>query len=214
MTSTYRPNPTGPGSPDRSQRGVLAWVVVVPARFDRKHRSLVVGVVGVVVAIAFEAIAVATAMPVAAIELDGVRSYALAFSLFLTTSLVGMVLAGVVSDRRGPVLPFMGATVLFVAGLLLAGSAQDMWVLVLARAVQGFGAGLHAVALYVVVGRAFPVVLRPRVFSAMSGAWVLPALVGPPIAGLLADHASWRWVFFGVVPLTLAATALVVPRLR
>jgi MFS family permease len=195
-------------------RGVLAWVVVTARLLDPQHRSLVVGVVGIVVAIAFEAIAVATAMPVAARELHGVRSYALAFSLFLTTSLVGMVLAGVVSDRRGPVLPFLGATVVFVAGLLLAGSAQDMWVLILARAVQGFGAGLNAVALYVVVGRAFSKSLRPRVFSALSGAWVLPALVGPPVAGLLADHASWRWVFFGVVPLTLGATALVLPRLR
>ena len=173
-----------------------------------------VGVVGVVVAIAFEGIAVATAMPVAARELDGVRFYGLAFSLFLTTSLVGMVLAGVVSDRRGPVVPFLSATAVFVAGLLLAGFAQDMTVLVAARAIQGFGAGLNGVALYVVVGRAFPDELRPRVFAALSGAWVLPALVGPPVAGALADHASWRWVFFGVVPLTLVATGLVLPRLR
>jgi MFS family permease len=102
----------------------------------------------------------------------------------------------------------------FVAGLLLAGSAQDMTVLVVARAVQGFGAGLNTVALYVVVARAFPRALRPRVFAALSGAWVLPALVGPPVAGLLVDHLSWRWVFYGVVPLTLVATALVLPRLR
>ena len=64
-----------------------------------------------------------------------------------------------------------------------------MWVLVVARAVQGFGAGLNIVALYVVVARAFPAALRPRVFSAMSSGWILPSLVGPPVAGLLADHA-------------------------
>ena len=193
---------------------MLAWVVVTARLRDPQHRNLVVGVVGVVVAIAFEAIAVATAMPAVAAELDGYRSYGLAFSIFLTTSLVGMVLAGVLSDRRGPLLPFLLATVLFVGGLVLAGAAQEMWVLVAARAVQGFGAGLNSVALYVVVGRAFPDELRPRVFSALSGAWVLPALIGPPIAGTLADHVSWRWVFFGVVPITLAATALVLPRLR
>ena len=61
---------------------------------------------GVVVAVAFEAIAVATAMPVAARELDGLRSYGLAFSVFLTASLLGMVVAGEMSDRRGPVRPF------------------------------------------------------------------------------------------------------------
>ena len=182
--------------------------------FAPEHRAMVVGVVGVVVAVAFEAIAVATAMPVAARELDGLRVYGLAFSVFLTASLLGMVVAGDVSDRRGPVRPFAAAAVTFAAGLLMAGLATEMWVLVLARAVQGFGAGLNIVALYVIVARAFPPGLRPRVFSAISSGWILPSLVGPPVAGLLADHVSWRWVFLGVIPLLVGAALLVGPHLR
>jgi MFS family permease len=182
--------------------------------FAPEHRAMVVGVVGVVVAVAFEAIAVATAMPVAARELDGVRVYGLAFSAFLTTSLLGMVVAGDVSDRRGPVRPFAAAAVTFAAGLLLAGLATEMWVLVVARAVQGFGAGLNIVALYVIVARAFPAALRPRVFSAIASGWILPSLIGPPVAGLLADHVSWRWVFLGVLPLLAGAALLVGPHLR
>jgi MFS family permease len=182
--------------------------------FSPAYRALVLGVVGVVVAVAFEAIAVATAMPVAARDLDGLRAYGLAFSVFLTTSLLGMVVAGDVADRRGPVRPFVAAAVVFAAGLLLAGVASSMAVLVAARAVQGFGAGLNIVALYVVVARAFPAALRPRVFSAISSGWILPSLVGPPVAGLLADHVSWRWVFLGVLPLLLGAVLLVRPHLR
>ena len=182
--------------------------------FAPEYRALVVGVVGVVVAVAFEAIAVATAMPVAARELDGLRFYGLAFSVFLTASLLGMVVAGDVCDRRGPVRPFVAAAVTFALGLLLAGLATEMWVLVVARAVQGFGGGLNIVAIYVVVGRAFPAALRPRVFSATSSGWILPSLVGPPVAGLLADHASWRWVFLGVLPLLAGAALLVGPHLR
>jgi MFS family permease len=186
----------------------------LPRLFDARNRSTVLGVVGVVVALAFEAIAVATAMPVAARELHGLRSYGLAFSIFLTTSLLGMVTAGEVSDRRGPVVPFVAASAIFAAGLAMAGTAPTMWVLVVARGLQGFGAGLNIVSLYVVVARAFPESLRPRVFSAMSSGWILPALIGPPIAGLLADHVSWRWVFLGVLPLIVIATALILPRLR
>jgi MFS family permease len=181
--------------------------------FSPQYRALVVGVVGVVVAVAFEAIAVATAMPVAARELHGLRGYGLAFSVFLTTSLLGMVVAGDMSDRRGPVRPFMVAAVSFALGLLVAGLATSMWLLVVARAVQGFGAGLNIVSLYVVVARAFPAGLRPRVFSAISSGWILPSLVGPPVAGLLADHVSWRWVFLGVLPLLLGAALLVRPHL-
>jgi MFS family permease len=124
-----------------------------------------------------------------------------------------MVTAGEVSDRRGPVVPFVSASAIFAAGLALAGVAPTMWVLVVARGLQGFGAGLNIVSLYVVVARAFPESLRPRVFSAMSSGWILPALIGPPIAGLLADHVSWRWVFLGVLPLIVIATALILPRL-
>jgi len=181
--------------------------------FAPEYRALVVGVVGIVVAVAFEAIAVATAMPVAARELHGLRGYGLAFSVFLTTSLLGMVVAGEMSDRRGPVRPFMVAAVSFALGLLVAGLATSMWVLVVARAVQGFGAGLNIVSLYVVVGRAFPAGLRPRVFSAIPSGWILPSLIGPPVAGLLADHLSWRWVFLGVLPLLLGAALLVRPHL-
>ncbi len=188
--------------------------VAPPRLFSPEYRSLVVGVVGVVVAVAFEAIAVATAMPVAARELGGLREYGLAFSAFLTTSLLGMVVAGEVSDRRGPVLTFVLAAGTFAVGLVAAGLATSMLVLVLARAVQGFGAGLNVVSLYVVVARAFPAVLRPRAFSAISSGWIVPSLVGPPIAGLLADHASWRWVFLGVLPLLVGAALLVGPHLR
>jgi MFS family permease len=206
------------GALDRQQGasvpGEAAEQLAPPRLFDASNRSTVLGVVGVVVALAFEAIAVATAMPVAARELHGLRSYGLAFSIFLTTSLLGMVTAGEVSDRRGPVVPFVSASAIFAAGLALAGAAPTMWVLVVARGLQGFGAGLNIVSLYVVVARAFPESLRPRVFSAMSSGWILPALIGPPIAGLLADHVSWRWVFLGVLPLIVIATALILPRLR
>ena len=183
-------------------------------RFDPRSRRLLVGVVAVVVAEAFEAIAVSTAMPVAARDLGGLSQYGLAFSIFLTTSLLGTVVGGGLSDRRGPLVPFVTASVVFAIGLGIAASAATMEALILARGVQGFGAGLSVVALYVVVGRAYPESLRPRVFSAMSGGWIVPALVGPPIAGLLADRVSWRAVFLLVLPLLVVGTLLVLPHLR
>jgi MFS family permease len=178
------------------------------------YRALTIGLLAVVSLIAFEAMAVATAMPVAVRDLGGLRFYALAFSAFLTTSLVGMVVAGDVSDRRGPVLPFVVAVVTFGVGLVIAGTATSMWLFVLGRAIQGFGAGLMIVALYVVIARVYPDALRPRLFSAMASAWVLPAVIGPSIAGVVADQLSWRWVFLAVPPLIAPAVLLMLPRLR
>lgn len=164
--------------------------------------------------IAFEGMGVATAMPVAVRELDGLSWYAWSFSGFLITSLVGMVVAGDICDRRGPRLPFILCALIFGAGLLIAGSATTMSVFVLGRAVQGFGVGLGIVAIYIVVGRAYPADVRPRAFAVMSSAWVLPAILGPAAAGWLVESASWRVVFLGVLPLTIPGVLMVLPTLR
>jgi MFS family permease len=77
------------------------------------------------------------------------------------------------------------------------------------RAVQGLGIGFVGVGLYVVIGQVFPEHLRARVFTVMTSAWVLPALVGPVIAGLIADLVGWRWVFLGVPLIAVGALGLI-----
>ncbi len=144
--------------------------------------------------------AVATAMPVVASELDAVRSYSLAFSLFLTTSLLGMVVAGGLADSRGPTWPLTAGMTLFAGGLVVCGTATTFPALLVGRAVSGLGAGALVVALYVVVAAVYPEEARPRVFGWISAAWVVPAVVGPPIAGFLAAEVSWRLVFLIVPP--------------
>lgn len=179
-----------------------------------RHRALTLGCVCSILLIAFEAMAIGTAMPAAAEELRGVSLYAFAFSGFFTTSLLGMVVAGQWCDRVGPLRPVAVGIAAFAAGLLVTGVAQSMWVFVLGRAVQGIGGGLVIVALYVVVGRAFPERLRPAALAAFSGAWVLPSMVGPLIAGSVTEHFGWRWVFLGITALVPLPLLVMLPALR
>ena len=58
-----------------------------------------------------------------------------------------------------------------------------MWVLVLARVLQGLATGLLITAMYVTMGEVYPDVIRPRIFAALASAWVVPGLVGPVVAG-------------------------------
>ncbi|MFJ6501814.1 MFS transporter [Streptomyces sp. NPDC091879] len=180
----------------------------------RAYRALSIGIVSVVLVIAFEATAVGTAMPVAARELDGVALYAFAFSGYFTTSLFGMVLAGQWSDRDGPLASLMVGIGAFAGGLLLSGTAGGMWLFVLGRAVQGLGGGLVIVALYVVVGRAYPERLRPAIMAAFAAAWVVPSVVGPLAAGAVTEHLGWRWVFLGIPALVGIPLALALPQIR
>ncbi|TXS76361.1 MULTISPECIES: MFS transporter [unclassified Streptomyces] len=181
---------------------------------SRPYRSLSVGIVSVVLLIAFEATAVGTAMPVAARELDGVALYAFAFSGYFTTSLFGMVLAGQWSDRDGPLASLAAGIGAFAAGLILSGTAGGMGLFVLGRAVQGLGGGLVIVALYVVVGQAYPERLRPSIMAGFAAAWVVPSVVGPLAAGAVTEHLGWRWVFVGIPVLVVLPLALALPQIR
>ncbi|MCA6095027.1 MFS transporter [Streptomyces sp. SCA3-4] len=180
----------------------------------RRHRALTLGIISVVSLIAFEASAVNTAMPVAARALDGIELYAFSFSAFFTASLFAMALSGEWCDRSGPLAPLFTGIAAFGAGLVAAGSAQQMWTFVGARGLQGAGAGLVVVALYVVVGRAYPERLRPAVMACFSAAWVLPVIVGPLVAGTVTERIGWRWVFLAIPVLVLPPVAVMLPALR
>ncbi|GAA2982222.1 MFS transporter [Streptomyces fulvorobeus] len=180
----------------------------------RTHRALSLGIVSVVLLIAFEATAVGTAMPVAARELRGIPLYAFAFSAYFTTSLFAMVLSGQWADRRGPLGPLAAGIGSFAAGLLLSGTAQSMWMFIAGRAVQGLGGGLVIVALYVVIGRAYPERIRPSIMAAFAASWVIPSVVGPLASGTVTEHLGWRWVFLGIPALIVFPLALALPAIR
>jgi len=109
----------------------------------------------------------------------GIGAIGWAFTGFLVSDVVGMVVSGQLCDRRGPRLPMIAGLAAFMAGLAVAGTAASMAQLVAGRCVQGVGAGLLITAIYVVLGATYPDALRPKIFAAMSSAWVVPSLVGP-----------------------------------
>ena len=173
-----------------------------------RYRALSVGLVALVMLVAFEAMAVATAMPVVARELGGMHLYNLAFSATLAASVIATVLGGRWSDRSGPMTPIATGVAGFVAGLLIAGLAPTMEIFVAGRFVQGLGGGLIQVALYVFVARVYPPELHPKVFALFSAAWVVPSMVGPSIAGLVVENTDWRWIFLGVSLIVVPASLL------
>lgn len=177
-------------------------------------RATTVGLLLVITVVAFEAMAVATAMPRAVASLHGLAYYGWAFTGFLITNVVGMVTGGELCDRDGPRRPLLAGLGVFTVGLVLSGTALDMPLFVLGRAVQGLGGGLVIVAVYVVIAEAYDEALRPRIFGAMSAAWVLPSLIGPVVAGALTEHLTWRLVFLIIPPFIGLGLVLILAALR
>jgi MFS family permease len=196
-------------TPTRPKEAAVRTRLLAPA-----YAATTVGMFALIAFVAFEALAVTTIMPTVARELDGVSLYALAFAAPLASGVLGMVAAGMWSDRRGPSAPLQASMALFSIGLVVCGTAPSMEILVVGRILQGLGGGALTVGLYVLVGLVYPSALQPGVFASFAAAWVLPSLFGPSVAAWVAAAFGWRWVFLGTVALVVVAAVLIAPALR
>ena len=174
-------------------------------------RALTVGLVLGVTVMAFGALAVVTVAPRIPAELGGFDRYGWLFSANLLATLVGTVWGGVQADRHGPSRAFLAGLVAVIAGSAVAAAAPTIDVVVAGRVLQGLGSGSVVTCIYVAVSVAYPDAARARVLALLSSAWVLPALIGPAAAGVVAELASWRWVFAALVPLAAVVAILTIP---
>lgn len=165
-----------------------------------ERRAVTVGIVLAISLVAFESMGVGTAMPALVADLGSVETYAWPFVAFIASMVVGTVLAGRWCDGHGPRLPMLLGPVVFGGGLLLAGLSPAMTPLLLGRALQGVAAGAIGVGVYVLIAVVYSPRARPAVFALLSASWVLPSLVGPPVAGLVTDRLSWHWSSSGCSP--------------
>ncbi|WP_258044215.1 MFS transporter [Streptomyces sp. SM11] len=158
----------------------------------------------------FAALAVVPTLPTAAEDLDGVPLFPMVAGSFVAASLLGGVLGGHWADRSGARRPLDLGMILSVVTLLVSASSVSIWQLVAGRFVDGLAAGMVAVSVTTAIGQSYPEYLRPRMLAMMSASWIIPSLVGPPIAGVVTEVWSWRAVFYGLAVLTaLPAIALV-----
>ncbi len=189
-----------------------ATEVLAPARagdlFAPDYRWLTLGLVTTITLIAVESLAIGTVMPIVARELGDQELYGWVYAAFYLGNMLGTVLVGTALDRVPIRRPYVVGVGLYAVGLLVAGVAPSMPILIAARFVQGSGGGSLSPTSYVAIGRKLPSRLQPPMFALMSAAWVVPGVIGPTIAAFIGATAGWRWVFLGLLPL-LAIAALV-----
>jgi MFS family permease len=181
---------------------------------DRAHLPFAVGAVALVTLGAFENRATMTVLPTVARDLDGLWLFGAASAAPLVSFVVATVIAGAWADHRGPVRPLQAGMAVFAVSQVLMALAPGMVLFTLGRFGSGIAEALMDVSLTVLLARALPEELRAKVFAAFAAAWVLPSLVGPPVAGLLTEVVSWRAVFAVGVALLPLAWLLLRPSMR
>jgi len=144
--------------------------------------------------IAFPAIAAALGVPPERVRWI-IIFYVLTYAL---TSFAG----GAAADRLGHALVFRAGLGLSALAFVMGGVASGLGWLLVARIVQGLGAGLVFGTAPALVTAGAPSEARGRRLGFLNGAMGLGAL-GPLVAGFLVDGFGWRAVFHVRVPFAL-----------
>ena len=163
---------------------------------------------------ALDATIVATAIPQIVESLGGFAHFPWLFSIYLLTQAVSVPIYGRLSDLYGrkPVL-FFGIA-MFLVGSVLCGAAWNMVTLIAFRGVQGIGAGAIIPLVTTIVGDLYTLEERAKIQGYISSVWGIASVIGPALGGLLAQYASWRWIFYINLPVGLFAVMMLQRHLR
>jgi EmrB/QacA subfamily drug resistance transporter len=157
---------------------------------------------------------VATALPSITRDLGGTSSIAWVVTSYLLAQVATMSLYGKISDVYGRKRVLLFAIALFTFASMACGAAQSMEMLLVARLVQGMGAGGLGVLGMAITGDLVPPRQLGRWLGYQGAIFAVSAVIGPLVGGLCVDHLSWRWAFYINVPLAVVSTFIIVTKLH
>src|SRR2546422_2528217 len=158
---------------------------------------------------------VATALPRIVGDLGGIAQYSWVFTAYMLGSTVTVPLYGRLGAAPGPKPLFIIAILIFLLGSALCGTAQNMWELVIFRAIQGVGAGGLFPLTLAMVGMIIPPRDRGRYQGLIGSVFAAASIIGPLVGGFIVDNFSWRWIFYVNLPvggLAMAVILVTMPR--
>jgi EmrB/QacA subfamily drug resistance transporter len=162
--------------------------------------------------VAIDSTVIATAVPSIVHNIGGFAQFPWLFSIYLLAQAVTVPVYGKLADLFGRKPIMLLGIGLFLLGSIMCGIAWNMTVLIAFRAVQGLGAGAVQPMSITMIGDLYTVEERARVQGYVASVWGAAAVIGPAVGGVFSEYVSWRWIFFGNIPMCLLAAGMVVRR--
>ncbi|MDI9884658.1 MDR family MFS transporter [Streptomyces sp. HNM0645] len=154
---------------------------------------------------AFDQTALGVALPNLVADLGGVHDLVWVVGVNLLAATVSAPLWGKFGDMYGRRRALQADLLILLVGCVLAGAAQSMTQLIVFRVVQGLGSGGLVVLSLAVVSDLVPPEDRGRRQGSLNAMFAIGTGLAPLAGGLLAQYASWRWIFYGTAVLSALA---------
>ncbi|MFF4397264.1 MFS transporter [Streptomyces sp. NPDC001480] len=120
--------------------------------------------------------------------------------------------AGVFGDVHGRKKVFQAGLLFAVIGAAVALSAHSVQVLWVGQALAGLGAAALLPTTLALISHAVPNPHERAKFVGLWAAALMSALAaGPLVAGVILDHAAWRWIYLPAIPVAVLTMAVAVP---
>jgi EmrB/QacA subfamily drug resistance transporter len=128
---------------------------------------------------------------------------------YLLTIAVLVVTAGRLGDMFGRKRVFIAGMVLFAAGSVLSGAAQDPLMLIGGRVLQGVGAAPVLSLSLAIVCNVFPASEQPRALGIWAAVSAIALAIGPVVGGVLIE-LDWRLIFWINLPVVAIGLAIMI----
>ncbi len=171
----------------------------------REIRGILIGAMMAMFLAALDQTIVAPAMPAIARDLGAFNAIAWVVTAYLLASTAATPIFGKLSDLYGRRRLLLAGLLIFIAGSLGAALAPDMFLLILARAIQGIGGGALMSLPNAAVGDVVAPRERGRYQGYFASVYALASIAGPVLGGLFTERLSWTMIFWINLPLGLLA---------
>ncbi|QOX62029.1 MFS transporter [Anoxybacterium hadale] len=171
------------------QRKVTIMAAIIAAMFFASINQTIVGV----------------ALPRIIAKLGGMDYYSWIITIYFLTTTIATILVGKLSDIYGRKNFILAGIVIFMTGAFLAGTAGNIFHLIIYRGIQGTGAGIIMATAFTAIGDLFSPRERGRWSGLMSAVFGMSSVLGPGLGGYVVEHLEWHWVFWIFLPLGFIA---------
>jgi MFS family permease len=167
--------------------------------------GIVIGMFGISVM----QLVLATAMPYIVTEIGGEQLYSWVFSSYMLASLLTIPIFSKLADLYGKKKFYLLGMAIFATGTLFGGLASTMEYLIVARVIQGLGAGMMIPTSIALISDQFSAEKRGGMIGIFSMVQLLAILLSPLLGSFITKQLGWNWIFILTLGAILVAILLV-----